>query len=260
MNKAQSKTEISKVYLEKLDKLLKSSNYYNPQHILDTIKGSWMSDLEIYIFSKLSMHKEALEKLSAIGLEEKSFEKAEDYCSKAKKDELFEELFKIISRNYTENVNKIKTLSKKEEIAALETINNLYKKQMLNILKRYSDNTLLDPFIILEQIPTDWLISDASLYNYITKIMKTYTHIANRYKVERNLSEMDQLYKEKECFIVKNKYVTIGIESICEACNRKIGTKMISVYPNMKVYHQVCAQNPNVCPTTRIDFSKTNFI
>ena len=249
-----------KPILEKLEKLIKNSVYYNPQHILDIIKNSWMVHLEIYLYSKLSMHKEALEKLSHIGVEEKSFEKAEDYCEKAKKDELFEQLFTIISRNYTNNLKNIKMSTKKEEKASYETSNNLYKKQMLNILKRYGENTQLDPFFILEQIPGDWLISDSSLYNYITKIMKTYTHIANRFKIERNLSEMDQLYKESELFMAKNKCVSIGIETICEGCNRKINQKMISVYPNMKVYHQNCVQNPNVCPSTRVDFSKTNFL
>ena len=246
--------------IDKLDKLLKTSNYYNPQHILDTIKGSWLIDQEIFLYSKLSMHQEALEKLTKIGLEEKSFEKAEDYCTKAKKDELFEQLFKIISKDYTDNLNKIKLLTKKEEIAVPENTNNLYKKQMLNILKRYGENTQLDPFNVLENIPGDWLTNDAFLYAYITKIIKTYTHIANKYKVERNLSEMDQLYKERDLYTVKNNYVTIGIETICEGCNRKIGTKMISVYPNMKVFHQTCAQNLNICPSTRVDFSKTNFI
>jgi hypothetical protein len=246
--------------LEKLEKLLRTSNYYNPQHILDTIKSSWMIELEIYLYSKLSMHQEALEKLSFIGLEEKSFEKAEEYCEKAKKNELFEQLFKIIARNYNDNLSKINASSKREEKTSLETINNLYRKQMLNILKRYGENTSLDPFPILEQIPGDWLISDNSLYDYITKIMKTYTHIANRYRIERNLSEMDILYKERDLYNCMNKCVTIGIETICEACNRKINNKMIYVYPNMKVFHHTCAQNIKICPTTRVDFSKTNFL
>ena len=109
------------------------------------------------------MHNEALEKLVLISIEEKNFNKAEEYCQKNKKDELYEVLFRIISRNYQVNLTMIKNKTETEKFA-IEAKNNLYKIQMLNILKRYGENITLDPFAILELIPGEWLISDDNLY------------------------------------------------------------------------------------------------
>ena len=41
---------------------------------------------------------------------------------------------------------------------------------------------------------------------------------------------------------------------------KKNGSTIFVVYPNMKVYHSKCAPNPNIDPVTGVDFSKKNML
>jgi hypothetical protein len=247
-----------KAYLDKFDKLLRNSTYYNKGHILDKIKGSWLMDQEIYLFGKLDLHKDALLKLISVGVDHKDFEKVESYCSEMvnTKPEIIADLFKLLSENYNQSLNCIKTARSEPDKKAFESLSEVYKNEMLNCLKKFPDNSLLDPFVVLNQIPIDWLISDQSLYNYLTKILKDYTHMSNKYKIARNLSETAVLYKEKELIESKDKSININSDTYCEFCRKKVNTAMFSVYPNMKIYHPKCAANPNICPVTRTDFTK----
>jgi len=249
-----------KYNLEKFDKLLRSSNYYNPNFILEKIQNSWLVDQEIYLYSKLGKHMEALTKLVNIGLEYQDFEKAEQYCIDANSSELFAYLFKIISDNYTIAMNQAKTAQQDLARKQQENLASTYHKQILYMLKNYGNNEQLDPFLVLQQLSGDWSISDMSLYEYLTNIMKTYSHKSNKYKISKSMSEMAQLYKERDLGIVRNKAVTIGLDTNCELCKKKIGSTIFCVYPNMKIYHHKCATNLNVCPVTKNDFSKKNFV
>lgn len=247
-----------KTYLEKFDKLLKTSTFYNKTHILEKIKDSWLIDQEIFLYSKLNLHNEAISKLVLMGVSNNDFEKVEKYCTEmlSEKSDLFAELFKILSENYQNNINGVKTAKNEKDKKMFESSSQIFQKEMLTILKKYGDANTLDPFIVLNQLPIEWTLSDQSLYEYLTKIMKNYTHMSNKYKIAKNLSEMAVLYKEKELIESKNKSLTIGNETQCELCKKKIGNTIFCVYPNMKIYHNKCAPNPNVCPVTRTDFTK----
>ena len=247
-----------KNYLDKLDKLLRNSQYYNRNHILDKIKFSWMIDQEIFLYSQLELHNEAISKLVRTGVEQNDFEKVEKYCSERINDrpDLFADLFKILSENYNMNNNGAKNLKSEGERKIFENLATIFQKEMLNILKKYGDNNTLDPFVVLQQVPAEWTVSDQSLYDYLTKIMKNYTHMSNKYKVAKSLSEMALIYKEKELMDVKDKSVTISNETQCKACMKKVGNAIFCVYPNMRIYHIKCTPNQSVCPTTRVDFSK----
>ena len=67
---------------------------------------------------------------------------------------------------------------------------------------------------------------------------------------------MDLVYQSKTLGEMKNKNIVVDNDTICELCRKKIGTTIFVVYPNMKIYHSKCAPNQNVCPITKIDFSK----
>lgn len=248
--------------LEKLDKLLRFSQYYNKNHILEKIDGSWMIDQEIFLYSKLNMHNSALNKLIKYGIDRNDFSKAEAYCAEMIKErsDLFAQLFIILSKEYNNNLNLIKNAKSEAENKILDSISVIYYDEMLNILRKYGDQAFLDPFVVLNELPADWIISDQSLYDYLTKIMKNHIHMSNKYKVAKSLSEVALIHKEKEILDLKDKSVTIQNETVCDLCRKKIGNSVFSVYPNMKVYHQKCTQNPNVCPTTRIDFSKKQIL
>jgi len=245
---------------EKFDKLLQSSNYYNPNFILEKIQNSWLVDQEIYLYAKLGKHMEALTKLVNLGLENQDFEKAEKYCIDANSNDLFAYLFKIISDNYTLAINQAKTAQQDLARKQQENLAATYHKHILYMLKNYGNNDQLDPFLVLQQLSGDWNISDNSLYEYLTNIMKAYSHKSNKYKISKSMGEMAQLYKERDLGLVRNKAINIGLDTNCELCKKKIGSTIFCVYPNMKVYHHRCATNLNVCPVTRTDFSKKNLV
>lgn len=251
-----------KQYLDKFDRMLRNTNIYNKSHILEKIKGSWLIDQEIYLYSKLSMHEEALNKLVNIGVETNDFEKVETYAKNLipEKPDILADFFKILSEGYNSYVANSKTTKSETEKKNLENIAAIYQKEILIILKKFGDNKTLDPFTVLQQIPSEWILSDRSLYEYLTKVMKNYTHMSNKYNIARNMSEMDAYIKEKEIAEVKDKAIYIGHETTCEFCRKKIGSGVFCVYPNMKVFHVKCASNPNVCPVTRIDFSKKKVV
>lgn len=251
-----------KLYLDKFDKLIKTSHCYNKNHILDKVRSTWMIEQEIYLYSKLSLHNDALNKLVSIGIQQNDFSKAEKYCQDIQPDkpDIFADLFKILAENYQLNSSGVKTGKNDNEKKIFEKIAITYQKEMLNILKKFGDSQTLDPFVVLQQLPSDWTIADQSLYEYLTKIMKSYTHMGNKYKIARSLSEMAVIYKEKDLIDAKNKSVNIGNETVCEYCKKKIGNTIFCVYPNMKIYHHKCAQSPNICPTSRIDFSKKQYL
>ena len=114
---------------------------------------------------------------------------------KGEKSDLFADLFKILADNYKKYNTAFKNSKNDIEKKTFEDFSNIYQKEILNILKKYGDNSSLDPFIVLNELPSDWNINDQSLYEYLTKLIKDYTHSSNKYKVARNLCDMALLYK-----------------------------------------------------------------
>lgn len=251
-----------KLNYEKLSNLIKLNNNFNKINILDKIKGSWLVDLEIFLYSKLSMHSEAILKLIQIGTQENDFTKVENYCNETESDgiDFFGEMFKTLSQLYKSGLQTLQTNKNENDKVIIEKNTNLYKKQILYLLKKNGDNNKLNIFLILEHIPGNWMLSEPSLYDFLVKIIKNNNHMSNKYKIARSLAEMNLLYKEKEVIEAKNKSIKIGNDTNCELCKKRIGSTIFVIYPNMKIYHTKCATNLNVCPNTRFDFSKNKQI
>ena len=153
------------------------------------------------------------------------------------------------------SINAVKNCKNEADKKIFEISADTFQKEMLSILNNYGD--IIDPFIILNQIPPNWFISEESLYSYLTQCIKNNSHVSNKYKIDRSLSEMALIYKEKELSDIKDSFISINNETQCELCKKRIGNTMFAVYPNNKIYHHKCAPNLNICPTTRTDFSKT---
>ena len=179
------------------------------------------------------------------------FSKVEQYCEEnfANKSDIFADFFlKLIERKkkvFPDNNN-----SKEDR----------YETEMLNVLKKYGEVSKLDPIFALENIPSHLNVCDGILYDYITKVIKEYTSLTNKYKVARNISDMALIYKEKEVLDAKDKCVIIENDTTCELCRKKIGNTIFVVYPNMKIYHSKCAVNMSICPTTGVDFTKKKIV
>ena len=132
---------------------------------------------------------------------------------------------------------------------------------MIKILKENGSIDKIDPIFALDYANDHWNICESNeFFNYLMKVVKDFTVEGNKYKVTKNLSEIGLVYKEKEAYEFKKKYVTIDSDKACDLCKKKIGSTIFVVYPNLRVYHSKCAQNTNIDPMTGVDFSKKKYI
>ena len=132
---------------------------------------------------------------------------------------------------------------------------------MLQILKNNGNIDTIDPMIALDYA-NDYMniCENIDFFKYLKKVVTDFTMEGNKYKITRNLSNMGVAYKNKEEYEIKNKYVTIDSEKVCDLCKKKIGSTIFVVYPNLSVYHSKCSLNVNIDPKTGFDFSKPNCI
>ena len=132
---------------------------------------------------------------------------------------------------------------------------------MLRILKKFGTIKNIDPLFALNFANDHWNICESNeFFSYLMNIVREYTVEGNKYKIGKNLSEMGLVYKEKEAYEFKKKYVTIDSEKTCDFCKKKIGNTIFVVYPNLRVYHSKCAVNLSIDPMTGVDFSKKKYV
>ena len=168
-----------------------------------------------------------------------------------------------MSRNLLKKKKNIEKQIKQyeEEIKKNEESKAPYEQEMLNILKRHGKIEELNPIKALEYANDYWNVCESNeFFDYLMDVVKEYTVSGNKYKITKNLSEIGLIYKEKEAYEYKKKYVTIDSEKTCDLCKKKIGTTIFVIYPNLRVYHSKCAQNANIDPMTGVDFSKKKYI
>lgn len=245
----EKKTKYYKLFMDiiQADKIC-----YNESFLLEKIKGTWLIDAEVYLYSKCHLHSVALDKLlEGIESGRNNFYMIEEYCEEnmADKPDILTEYFQ-------------KLLKKKNELVQDNKDDKLdkYTEEMLNLLEKYGDITQLDPIYTLENLPPNINACDGILHEYINKVIKEYTSLNNKYTLTKSLSDMALIYKEKEVLDAKEKYVSIESDTICELCKKKIGNTIFYVYPNMMIFHSKCAQNISICPTTGVDFTKKKMI
>ena len=136
-----------------------------------------------------------------------------------------------------------------------------YEQEMLNVLKNHGKIEELSPIKALEYANDHWNVCESNdFFNYLMDVVKEYTISGNKYKITKNLSEIGLIYKEKEAYEYKKKYVTIDSDKACDLCKKKIGSTIFVIYPNLKVYHSKCAPNANIDPMTGVDFSKKKYV
>ena len=227
-----------------------------------------MIEIEIYLYTQLGKYNLAEEKLIEIGKIKGDFQEVKDFCKKniSHHKGLYNDLFKKLCDDY-------KNIQKGND-KGTEKLTSLIKTEIQNILYMFVNNKLidnndpqgkelllqkfeiLDPFLVLNEIPQNWNINDKIIYEYLNLVLIEYIHLNNKYKILKNSCDMDLAYKKKELAECRNKNVVIDNDTFCELCRKKIGTTIFVVYPNMKIYHSKCAPNPSVCPIAKEDFSK----
>ena len=289
----------TKKYHDEFMKIIKDpKSCYNKRAILEYIEQSWLKEPRKYLYSQLKEHDKALNELFKDARTTLNFEELEKYCEEntESKPDIFQSFYQLLSEvvnvdcqkiidtnlekinqlsqqldetrpDYTfkfsaqkgEIQNELKTL--KEDVQKFESLKKPYETEMLKILKKYGSLKKLDPIFALEYANEHWNICENNeFFNYLLNIVRDYTVEGNKYKIGKNLSEMGLVYKEKEAYEFKKKYVTIDSEKTCDFCKKKIGNTIFVVYPNLRVYHSKCATNHSIDPMTGVDFSKKKYV
>ena len=287
-----------KIYYDKFMTIITSEDsVYNKKTILEYIDNSWLKEPRIHLFSQLKEYNKALDELFNRAKNSQSFKEVEEFCKKnsESKEKIFEKFYQLLSNVVKEKQDKIdeklmriqeidNNLSEKNpkykelletekkdkekerkdlenEISKLENEKKPYEDEMLHILKENGSIDKIDPIFALDYANDHWNICESNdFFNYLMKVVKDFTVEGNKYKITKNLSEIGLVYKEKEAYEFKKKYVTIDSDKACDLCKKKIGSTIFVVYPNLKVYHSKCAPNTNIDPMTGVDFSKKKYI
>ena len=287
-----------KTYYDKFMGIITSEDsVYNKKTILEYIDNSWLKEPRIHLYSQLKEYNKALDELFNRAKVNLNFKEVEEFCKKnsESKERIFEKFYQLLSnvvkehqeiidkhqiriqeindilseknikyKDLLEEEKKNKEKEKKElenEISRLDSLKKPYEDEMLKILKENGSIDKIDPIFALDYANDHWNICESNeFFNYLMKVVKDFTVEGNKYKVTKNLSEIGLVYKEKEAYEFKKKYVTIDSDKACDLCKKKIGSTIFVVYPNLRVYHSKCAQNTNIDPMTGVDFSKKKYI
>ena len=72
--------------------------------------------------------------------------------------------------------------------------------------------------------------------------LKEYTILNNNYKRLENLAKMDLTYKQKQLLDLRDKHISLDVNSSCYLCGKKITNNTpLMIYPNGHVYHAKCS-------------------
>jgi hypothetical protein len=263
--------DTKKYYGTFLAALKKDNACYRKKQILEMIKGSWLKQAEIYLYTELSLYNDALDiyleqvknkkeesimkgnnkqttdineiKQANIAL----FKQVERYCGEnfKRKNDIYLDLFKKVLDRYKQSTDYYK---------------QLYQDELLNILKCYGSLDKLDILYALENIPDDFDICEGELHEYLSTAVQEFIQMTNTHKFSKSISEMALLYKEKELYDTKDQGILIEKNTVCHLCRKPLESSIFVVYPNKRIFHQKCAPNSNICPLTGVDFSKKSII
>ena len=291
--------EKAKKYHDAFMKIIQDpKSVYNKRAILEYIEKSWLKEPRKYLYSQLKEHEKALNELFKESRSTLKFEELEKYCEQntESKPDIFQNFYKLLSdvvnndcqSNIDKDLEEITKITQKldetkpeykyltetekkeyqkkieeykKEIEKLESSKKPYEQEMLRILKKFGNIKNIDPLFALNFANEHWNICESNeFFSYLMNIVREYTIEGNKYKIGKNLSEIGLVYKEKEAYDFKKKYVTIDSEKTCDFCKKKIGNTIFVVYPNLRVYHSKCAVNHSIDPMTGVDFSKKKYV
>ena len=112
-------------------------------------------------------------------------------------------LLKIYIDKYTlNNMKKSQYLHNHEQERSKECQAKAiqFKKQGLELLKKYSQTNILDPYKILELIPDDWEIISEN-YNLLQYLKNMFDHlltVEENTRISAHMSNIEMLNKEKD--------------------------------------------------------------
>ena len=257
-----------------LKELFKKYNSYNKTKLYEEVKDTWMYDIELFLLSKLQKIDEALKKLmELVKTNNKEFEDIREFCKVNYNNDMdiFKKYFKTLREKYDDKAyEQMKPLFKKEmlklidlfingELLDAEDVKNKNKLELLNIL---------NPKEILGLIPNDWKLNESldgkennkTIFNLMHFYLREYAIINNNYKRLENLAKMDLTYKQKKLYELRDKHVSLDINSCCYLCGKKItNNTQFLVYPNGHIYHIRCSPDLHLEAKTGKNFKNFDY-
>ena len=251
--------------------LLRRHKKYNKLSILEKVKNSWMHDVEIYLLTELQKYDDALLKL--IDLKKNNFKDFEDiraYCKLNYKNDanIYKKYFKYLRDNFDSSPEKDEFKTEMLKLLELFIDGNLLDPEEKKNLNKLELLNILNPKDIMPLIPNEWKLNellgekskDKTLFSLLRFYLKEYAVINNNYKRLENLAKMDLTYKQMKLYELKDKHVSLDVNSNCYLCGKKILTNtMFLVYPNGHIYHNKCATDLHSEPKTGRNFKNFDY-
>ena len=261
-----------------LKELIKKFDKYNISPLLNLVKNTWMYDIEVYLLSQSKNNEEAIKiLLNLVKTGIKSFEDIRTFCriNYSKDPDIFKKYFQKLREQYDDKDNK--------------DINKMFKKEMLKIIDLFITGELLDkeesknksklellnilkPKEIISLIPSDWKLNEPldetqnepfnkrTIFNLMHFYLKEYSVLNNNYKRLENLAKMDLTYKQKQLFELRDKHVSLDVNSSCYLCGKKIvNNTQLMIYPNGHIYHAKCSPDLNLEIKTGKNFKNFDY-
>ena len=106
----------------------------------------------------------------------------------------------------------------------------LLKKDILVFLKEHASSPELDPLVVLQLIPDDWMLNDfegvGGIYQFLESSITHTLHEKRTTYTAKHLSEMDLLNAEYNLVQAKQAYLRFTVKKKCCICNSHIADKV----------------------------------
>ena len=241
---------------QNLKDLFKKYDKYNRTQLLEKVKNTWMYDIEIYLLSQIQKNDEAIKKLiDLVKSNNKNFEDIRLFCKinyNADMD-VFKKYFKNLREKYDDKAyEEMKPKLKKEMLKLIDLFisGELLDEEVKKNKNKLELLNMLNPKEILTLIPSEWKLNESlddkenskTIYNLMHFYLKEYAIINNNYKRLENLAKMDLTYKQMKLYELRDKHISLDINSTCCLCGKKVtNNTQFLVYPNGHIYHSRCS-------------------
>lgn len=209
--------------------------------------------------NRLEIHEKAIDMI----IEKNEIASAEDYCAGTGRYSL---------KNTTKNQNAqnggylLNTLLDKYLIICKRSEQKEKYLRIINdFLIKFAGNTNIDATQVIQKLPDDVLIVDASfdLFKFVEATLVEGNAQQKEKNFQINVSEAYLNKVESEIWDHKKKWVKIDNDSYCAKCGTRILSKVFDVYPNGVVVDHFCSTamlEADKCPLSGQNFSKTTWV
>lgn len=107
----------------------------------------------------------------------------------------------------------------------------LLKRDIIIFLAQHASSPELDPLVVLEQIPDDWMLNESEgaggVYQFLESAITHTLHEKRSTYTAKHLSEMDLLNVEYNLVEAKRAFLRFTLKKTCCICNACIGDRVL---------------------------------